>query len=60
MLANNEGFAVYDTIEEMSIDEARQQFEVNFFGLAQLTQKFIPYMREKNANLIQDMQRVNF
>ena len=52
VLWNNAGYAVYGSIEETPIEEARRQFEVNLFGLASLTQKVIPYMRKSNKGLI--------
>ena len=42
VLINNAGYAVYGAVEEVPIDMARRQFEVNLFGLASLTQKIIP------------------
>src|ERR1039458_3830478 len=32
VLVNNAGFGIAGAIEDTSIDEAREQFEVNFFG----------------------------
>ncbi|MEM7182650.1 MAG: oxidoreductase [Spirochaetota bacterium] len=52
VLINNAGYAVYGTVEEVPIDKARRQFEVNIFGLASLTQKVIPGMREKKSGTI--------
>jgi len=52
VLVNNAGYAVYGAVEQVSIDEARRQFEVNLFGLASLTQKIIPKMRERGSGLI--------
>ena len=52
VLWNNAGYAVYGSVEETPIAEARRQFEVNLFGLASLTQKVIPYMRKSNKGLI--------
>ncbi len=52
VLINNAGYAVYGTVEEVPIDKARRQFEVNLFGLASLTQKVIPGMREKKSGTI--------
>ena len=52
ILINNAGYAVYGTVEEVPIDMARRQFEVNMFGLASLTQKIIPGMREKRSGKI--------
>lgn len=52
ILINNAGFGMYGAMEETDIDDARYQFEVNFFGLAYLTQRIIPYMRTKLAGKI--------
>lgn len=52
VLFNNAGYAIYGSVEEIPIQEARQQFEVNLFGLASLTQKVIPYMRQARSGTI--------
>lgn len=52
VLINNAGFAIYGSVEETSLADARYQFEVNLFGLARLTQLLLPYMREKGAGKI--------
>lgn len=52
VLWNNAGFGLYGPVEEISIDKARYQFDVNLFGLAKLTQKVLPHMREKRNGLI--------
>ncbi|HEX6149275.1 oxidoreductase [Nocardioides sp.] len=46
VLVNNAGYGSYGAVEEVPIEEARQQFEVNVFGLARLTQLVLPHMRE--------------
>ncbi|ADB37456.1 oxidoreductase [Spirosoma linguale] len=52
VLFNNAGYAIYGSVEEIPIQEARRQFEVNVFGLASLTQKVIPFMREARSGTI--------
>ncbi|MDX1744895.1 MAG: oxidoreductase [Halobacteriales archaeon] len=52
VLVNNAGFALYGAVEDTSIDDARYQFEVNLFGLARLTRRVLPYMRERGAGTI--------
>lgn len=52
ILINNAGYAVYGSVEEIKIEEARRQFEVNLFGLARLTQLIIPKMREQGYGKI--------
>lgn len=49
VLVNNAGFGLYGPIEEVGIDEARYQFEVNVFGAARLTQLLLPAMRKSGA-----------
>ena len=51
-LVNNAGFGLYGPIEDVGIDEARYQFEVNVFGPARLTQLLLPAMRKKGAGTI--------
>lgn len=52
VLVNNAGFGLYGPVEEVSIDEARYQFEVNVFGAARLTQLLLPAMRERRFGTI--------
>lgn len=55
VLVNNAGYAIYGPVEEITIDEARRQFDVNIFGLARLTQLVIPHMRAKKSGKIINM-----
>ncbi|MET4689718.1 NAD(P)-dependent dehydrogenase (short-subunit alcohol dehydrogenase family) [Sinorhizobium fredii] len=52
VLVNNAGFGLYGPIEEVGIEEARYQFEVNVFGTARLTQLLLPTMREEGSGTI--------
>lgn len=52
VLFNNAGYAIYGAIEDIKIEEARRQFEVNIFGLASITQKILPHMRSQKSGLI--------
>ena len=52
VLWNNAGYGLYGPVEEVSIEQAKQQFEVNLFGLARLTQLVLPHMRKENKGLI--------
>lgn len=52
VLVNGAGFGLYGSVEETSIEDARYQFEVNLFGLAGLTQRVIPMMREQGHGTI--------
>lgn len=52
VLVNNAGFGLYGPVEDITLDEARYQFEVNLFGAARLTQLLLPSMRAKRAGTI--------
>lgn len=47
VLINNAGYGSYGAIEDVSLDEAKRQFEVNLFGLAFLQMYFV---RQNNCN----------
>ena len=52
VLVNNAGYGSYGAVEDVPIDEARRQFEVNLFGLARLTQLVTPHMRAQGSGRI--------
>ena len=58
VLVNNAGIGVYGSVEEVPLDEARRQFEVNLFGVARLTQLFLPRMREAGAGTIVNISSI--
>ena len=55
VLINNAGYGLWGAVETISIDEAKRQFDVNIFGLAYLTKKIIPFMREQKSGKIINM-----
>lgn len=58
VLVNNAGYGSYGSVEEMPIEEARRQFEVNIFGLARITQLLIPTMRKQGSGRIVNISSV--
>ena len=52
ILVNNAGYGSYGAIEDVPVDEARRQFEVNLFGLARITQLVLPGMRQNGYGKI--------
>jgi short-subunit dehydrogenase len=52
VLVNNAGYGSYGSVEEVSIQEAKRQFEVNIFGLARITQLVLPTMRKQKSGRI--------
>ena len=51
-LVNAAGYAHYGAVEEVSAEEWRAQFEVNFFGAVDLTRAVLPDMREARRGTI--------
>ena len=52
VLVNNAGYGSYGAVEDVPIEEARRQFEVNVFGLARLTQLVTPHQRKQGSGRI--------
>lgn len=58
VLVNNAGYGSYGALEDVPIEEARRQFEVNVFGLARLTQLVLPTMRALGRGRIVNISSV--
>ncbi|MDO4856212.1 MAG: oxidoreductase [Limosilactobacillus gorillae] len=52
ILINNAGYGSYGAVEDVTIEEAKRQFDVNIFGLAALTQEVLPHMRSQKSGKI--------
>lgn len=53
VLVNNAGYGYFGAVENVTMEEARRQLDVNLFGLARLTQLVLPIMREqKNGRIV--------
>ncbi|RXK81250.1 oxidoreductase [Filimonas effusa] len=52
ILWNNAGFGLYGSVEDVPLEEARRQMEVNVFGMAAMTQKVVPHMRKAKSGTI--------
>ncbi len=51
-LINNAGYGHEGTLEESSMDELRQQFEVNVFGAVSMMKAVLPHMRARREGRI--------
>jgi NAD(P)-dependent dehydrogenase (short-subunit alcohol dehydrogenase family) len=58
VLVNNAGYGSYGAVEDVPIDEARRQFEVNLFGLARLVQLVVPTMRAQGSGRIVNISSI--
>jgi NAD(P)-dependent dehydrogenase (short-subunit alcohol dehydrogenase family) len=58
VLVNNAGYGSYGAVEDVPLDEARRQFDVNVFGLARLTQLVTPHMRAQGSGRIVNISSI--
>jgi NAD(P)-dependent dehydrogenase (short-subunit alcohol dehydrogenase family) len=58
VLVNNAGIAVVGGVEEVTIEEARRQFETNFYGVIRMAQAALPGMRERRQGLVLNVSSV--
>ena len=52
VLINNAGYGHEGLLEESSLDDLRQQFDVNVFGVVAMIQAVLPYLRQRRAGHI--------
>jgi len=52
VLVNNAGIGYFGAIEESEDEEIRRMFEINFFGLANMTKAVLPLMRAQRSGHI--------
>lgn len=52
VLVNNAGYGSYGAVEDISLAEARRQFDVNLFGLSEMTTATLPTMRAQRSGTV--------
>ena len=52
VVVNNAGYGTGGALEELSQDEIKQSFEVNFFAVIKVIQQALPYMRKGDSGHI--------
>jgi len=58
VLVNNAGYGSYGALEDVPLEEARRQFDVNIFGLARLIQLVLPAMRAQRSGRIVNISSI--
>lgn len=58
ILVNNAGNNIAGTVEDLSIEEFKEQFETNFFGLVRVTKAVLPIMRNQNSGIIVNLSSI--
>jgi NAD(P)-dependent dehydrogenase (short-subunit alcohol dehydrogenase family) len=58
ILVNNAGYALVGPLEELSIQEFKEQFETNVFGVIRVTQSVLPIMRKQRSGTIVNVSSI--
>lgn len=58
VLINSAGFGSHGAIEDVPLEDARYQLEVNLFGAARLIQLVLPYMRKNRSGKIVNISSI--
>lgn len=52
VLVNNAGYGQFGCLEDISVDEFREQFETNLFSVVRIIQEVVPIMRKQGSGII--------
>lgn len=58
VLVNNAGYGYFGAVENVTMEEARRQVEVNVFGLARMCQLALPHMRRQGSGRIVNLSSI--
>ncbi|GEO79659.1 short-chain type dehydrogenase [Companilactobacillus mindensis DSM 14500] len=58
VLINNAGYGEFGPIEEVPVEKAKQQFDVNLFGADRITKYVLPFMRHQGFGRIVNISSV--
>ncbi len=58
VLVNNAGYGLIGSLEDLSMNEIKAQYETNVFGLIRVTQAVLPTMREQKSGIIVNVSSI--
>lgn len=59
VIVNNAGYGLFGALEDLSIDEIKQQFETNVFGSIRIIQNVLPLMRSQKSGIIVNISSIS-
>ena len=58
ILVNNAGFAIYGTVENLTIEQIESQMQTNYFGMIYCIKNFLPILQKQNSGHIVNVASV--
>jgi NAD(P)-dependent dehydrogenase (short-subunit alcohol dehydrogenase family) len=58
VLVNNAGYGLFSPIEDMTLDQVKEQFETNFFGVVRVIKEVLPIMRKQRKGTIVNVSSI--
>ena len=59
ILVNNAGYGLFGAFEDFSMDEIKNQFETNVFGVIRLIREVLPTMRQQKSGIIVNISSIS-